>query len=282
MTQQKKSSRSILGRPLWANLLAAIGLSLIIVFLYFITLDFWTNHGKYLRVPDLKGKTFTEANQILEKAGFDVMVQDSVYVDTIPPNVVIKQFPDPDATVKVNRTVYLTVNRAVAPLIDMPNLVGMSFRNAELDLRSKGLKLGDTTYVPDIAKNAVKDQLVNGVTIRPGSKVAMGSVVSLVLGAGIGNEDVSVPDLFGMTYGEAMALLDANGINLGVVLPDAGLSDTTAGFVYWQNPARWTDDRKINRIRPGQMMDLRLSVGKPVRSDSSLVAPPTTPEPKEN
>ena len=282
MTQNKKPSRSILDRPLWANLVIAIGLSVIIVFLYFLTLDFWTNHGKYLRVPDLKGKTFTEANQILEKAGFDVMVQDSVYVDTIQPNVVIKQFPDPDATVKVNRMVYLTINRAVAPLIDMPNLVGMSFRNAELEIRSKGLKLGDTSYVPDIAKNAVKDQLVNGETIRPGSKIAMGSAISLVLGAGIGNEDVSVPDLFGMSYGEALALLDANGINLGVVLPDPGLCDTTGGFVYWQNPARWTDDRKINRIRPGQMMDLRLSTGRPVRNDSSTVAPSPATVPKEN
>lgn len=271
-----------MNRPLWANLLVAVGLSVIIVFLYFLTLDFWTNHGKYLRVPDMKGKTFTEANQILEQAGFDVMVQDSVYVDTIPPNVVIKQFPDPDATVKVNRTVYLTVNRAVAPLIDMPNLVGMSFRNAELEIRSKGLKLGDTSYVPDIAKNAVKDQLVNGETIRPGAKIAMGSAISLVLGAGIGNEDVSVPDLYGMSYGEAVALLDANGINLGVVLPDAGLADTTAGFVYWQNPARWTDDRKINRIRPGQMMDLRLSATKPVRNDSTIQAPPPAEVPKEN
>jgi eukaryotic-like serine/threonine-protein kinase len=269
-------------RPFWVNLLVAIGLSIVIVFLYFLTLDFWTNHGKYLRVPDLKGKTFSEANQLLEKAGFDVMVQDSVYVDTIPPNVVVKQFPDPDATVKVNRTVYLTVNRAVAPLIDMPNLVGMSFRNAELELRSKGLKLGDTSYVPDIAKNAVKDQQVDGATIRPGAKVAMGTAISLVLGAGIGNEDVAVPDLFGMSYGEAVALLDANGINLGVVLPDQGLTDTTAGYVYWQTPARWTDDRKINRIRPGQMMDIRLSPTRPARSDSSALPPPPASTPKEN
>ncbi len=210
------------------------------------------------------------------------MVQDSIYVDTLPPNLVIRQFPDPDATVKVNRTVYLTVNRAVAPLIDMPNLVGMSFRNAELEIRSKGLKLGDTTYVPDIAKNAVKEQLIHGETIRPGAKVAMGSLISLVLGAGIGNEDISVPDLFGMTYTEATALLDANGISMGVVLPDAGITDTAAGFVYWQNPARWTDDRKVNRIRPGQMMDLRLSVTKPVRSDSARQAPSPDAPPQEN
>jgi beta-lactam-binding protein with PASTA domain len=265
-------------RPLWVNLLTAIFLSVLIVFLYFQTLDFWTNHGAYLRVPDMKGRNYSEARSLLEKQGFDVMVQDSVYVDTLAPQVVIRQFPDPDATVKVNRTIFLTINRATPPLIDMPNLVGMSFRNAELDLHSKGLKLGDTTYVPDIAKNAVKDQLVNGAPIRPGSKIPMGSTVSLVLGAGIGSEDVAVPDLFGMSFSEAQALLDANGINLGVVLPDAGLTDTAAGFIYWQNPPRYTDDRKMNRIRPGQMMDLRLSIIKPERANADSLNRSPVPE----
>lgn len=261
-------------RPLWINILLALGLSLLVLFLFFQTLEFWTNHGEYLRVPDVKGKNYKEAADLLDKAGFDVVVQDSVYYDSIAPLVIIKQFPDPDATVKVNRTIYLTINRSIAPLIDMPNLVGMSFRNAELEIRAKGLKLGDTTYVPDIAKNAVKDQLVGGVTFKPGTPVAMGTKISLVLGAGIGNEDIAVPDLFGMPYSEALILLESSGINLGVVLPDADLKDTLAGFVYWQNPDRMNEERKINRIRSGQMMDIKLSVIKPERMiDSTIVSP---------
>ena len=243
-------------------------ISLLIIFIFLQTLNFWTNHGEYLRVPEVKGKSLADATSLLEKQGFDVVIQDSVYKDTVPPLAVIKQFPDPDATVKVSRTVYLTINRAKAPLVDMPNLVGMSFRNAELELRSKGLKLGDTSYVPDIAKNAVRDQVINGNSVKPGTKVAMGTEISLVLGAGIGNEDIPVPDLFGMPYPEAMALLEANGINIGVVLPDTDLRDTSAGFVYWQNPPRINDERKLNRIRMGQMMDIRLSATKPQRTDS--------------
>jgi len=265
---------ALIKRPLWINILLAIGISLLVLFLFFQTLEFWTNHGEYLRVPDVKGKNYKEAEDLLDKAGFDVVIQDSVYYDSIAPLVIIKQFPDPDATVKVNRTIYLTINRSIAPLIDMPNLVGMSFRNAELEIRAKGLKLGDTTYVPDIAKNAVKDQLVGGVTLKPGTPVAMGTKISLVLGAGIGNEDMAVPDLFGMPYSEVMILLESSGINLGVVLPDADLKDTLAGFVYWQNPERMNEERKINRIRAGQMMDIKLSVIKPERkTDSTLLSP---------
>jgi eukaryotic-like serine/threonine-protein kinase len=69
-------------------------------------------------------------------------------------------------------------------------------------------------------------------------------------------------------------LLESNGINLGVVLPDADLTDTLAGFVYWQNPERLDEERKINRIRAGQMMDIKLSLLKPERIiDSTLLVP---------
>jgi beta-lactam-binding protein with PASTA domain len=252
-------------RPLWINLLTALGLSLLIIFIFFQTLRYWTNHGEYLRVPDVKGKTVEAATQLLEKNGFDVLIQDSVYFDTLPPLAVFKQFPDPDASVKVNRTVYLTINRSNAPLIDMPNLVGMSFRNAELELKANGLKLGDTTYVPDIAKNAVRDQIYKGESIRPRTKIAMGSAISLVLGAGIGNTDIPVPDLFGLPYNEAIALLEANNIVVGVITRDPDLRESATGFVYRQNPERFDEERKVNRIRSGQMMDIWLSVNKPER-----------------
>lgn len=252
-------------RSVWVHILSATGLSIVIFFIFFLTLNIMTRHGKYLRVPDVKGKNMVEALKFLEDEGFDVLVQDSVYYDTIPALTILKQFPDPDATVKVNRTIYLTINRLTPPVISMPNLLGMSYRNAALELRARGLKLGDTSYVPDIAKNAVKDQRINGISIRPGSDVPMGTVISLVLGAGVGMEQMPVPDLFGMNFGEAQAMLEATGISLGVILLDPDLTDTTAGFVYWQNPMPMAEDMRPNLIRAGQMMDIRLSLAQPER-----------------
>ncbi|MFZ9660904.1 MAG: PASTA domain-containing protein [Chitinophagaceae bacterium] len=262
-----KSEGSTLNRSLGLNILLGAGVSLLIVFLFLQSLKFWTNHGDYLKIPEVKGKKLDEAVKLLEEQGFEVYIQDSIYQDTTPPLTVVKQFPDPDATVKVNRTVYLTITRAFAPQIDMPNLIGMSFRNAEMELRNKGLKLGDTIYVPDIAKNAVKDQQINGQPVKTGTKILMGSVVTLVLGAGIGGEEIPVPELIGMPYSEATALLDANGINIGVVLLDEDLKDTLQGFVYWQNPARFNDQNKLNRIRMGEMIDIRLGARVPERKD---------------
>lgn len=263
-------------RPLWVSILSALVLILLLIFLFFQSLEYFTHHGTYLKIPDVKGKNIEEATKLLEQQGFEVLVQDSVYFDTIPKLVVVKQFPDPDASVKVNRTVYLTVNRAIAPIIEMPNLVGMSFRNAEIELKARGLKLGDTSYKPDIAKNAVLDQLYDGSAIKSGTKIEMGSSISLVLGAGVGNEEMAVPDLFGLTYEEARALLDANGIMLGSVVPDQDVKDTASAYIYAQRPERLSPDKKLNRIRQGQMVDIFLGINKPQRKiDSSSVKPPT-------
>lgn len=269
-------------RPLWFNVLVAVAAIFLLIFLFLQSLQYFTHHGDYLRVPDVSNKNIGEATALLNKQGFEVWVQDSVYYDTLAPLAVVKQFPEPDASVKVNRVVYLTVNRAVPPVIEMPNLVGMSFRNAELELKARGLKLGDTTYTPDIAKNAVLDQSVDHKTIKPGTKITMGSVVSLVLGAGIGSIEMPVPDLFGMNYEEAVTLLEANGIIPGSVIPDGTIEDTGASFVFRQQPERYNSNGNLNHIRKGQMIDFWITNNKPVRKIDSTNINAPNPEPALN
>ena len=252
-------------RPLWQNILAGVGISFLLVGFFLLMLNVITNHGEYLVVPDVKGKLLDDVQNNLEEKGFDVVIQDSIYVDTVPPNIILKQFPDPEATVKVNRVIYLTINRTVPPTISMPNLIGMSLRNALSELKSLGLKMGDTSFIPDIAKNAVKDQLVGGISIKPGMPVRMGSYVSLLIGSGLGGSEMPVPDLFGMTYGEAKMILQSNGISTGAVLLDDNIIDTAAGFVYWQNPPPYDAQNNVNVLRLGQLVDIKLSLSKPER-----------------
>src|SRR6478609_3422501 len=176
------------------NLLVAIALLLLIFFAFFFSLGSITKHDESLPVPDVKGKTLAEATNLLEQKEFNVSVQDSVYVDSLAPLTVIKQSPESEEVVKTNRTIYLTINRATPPLIDMPDLRGFSYRSAQMFLESLGLKTGNISYTPDIARNAVKDQLLNGKTIEPGAKVPMSTAIDLVLGTGLGETQLSVPD----------------------------------------------------------------------------------------
>jgi eukaryotic-like serine/threonine-protein kinase len=263
--------RFLTSKPLWVNILAGFILLIVLLLVFLGSLDIITHHGKTMKIPSVVGQSIDQAKKTLESQGFEIQIQDSIYNDTIPPLQVIKQFPDADNLVKVNRTVYLTVNRALAPEVDMPNLLSMTFRNAEMVLRRYGLKLGDTLFKPDFARNSVLDQIYKGESIKPGTKIQQGSEITLVLGNGVGLEFI-VPDLFGLSYREARSAISEAGLIVGSVVPDADVTDTMNSFVYRQNPDRFDYEKQINHIRQGQIIDLWLSAQKKERIvDSSAV-----------
>ena len=264
-------------RPLWANILFAIALVAVLLFIFLISLNWITHHGKILKIPQVAGKNLPDAKKQLEDQGFDIVIQDSVYVDTLPPLNVVKQFPEADAEVKINRTVYLTINRSSPPLIQMPQLVGQSFRSAEILLRQTGLKLGDTSFVPDFAKNSIKKQLYKGQEISFGTKIPMGAKIDLVISNGISDVDMSVPDLVGMTYGDAKVLMEGNNLEFGSRVFNRDIKDSLNAFIYWQSPERMTEDHRVNRIHQGQLIDIKLSAEKPARTDSLIKAPEQQP-----
>jgi beta-lactam-binding protein with PASTA domain len=270
----------ITSRPLWVNILVGIGIVIAVFIVFVFSLNRITHHGEAKSVPSITGKRLSEIQPLLEKDGFNLVIQDSVYYDSLPPTMVIRQVPEADDVVKINRTIYVTINRTVPPDVPMPNLIGYSFRNAEMILKNMGLRLGDTTFKPDFAKNSVLEQLYKGQSISTGTKIRMGSTISLVIGSGIGNADMAVPKLIGLTYDEAKILLETNGLIVGSVIPDPLVKDTANAFIYKQSPLSRTEDGFQVRIRPGQMIDVWLSVEKPV-VDSTIMQPPSTTTPAE-
>jgi beta-lactam-binding protein with PASTA domain len=266
----------ITSRPLWVNILVALLLAFLIGFVFILSLNMITQHGVARTVPLVVGKQLEKVQTDLEANDFEVVVQDSVYYDSLAPAVIIRQVPEADAVVKVNRTIYVTINRAVPPDVDMPNLVGYSFRNAESILRNLGLRLGDTTYRTDFAKNSVLEQLYKGNSISPGTKLKVGSQISLVIGGGVGTEDIAVPKLVGLTYSEARILLDAQGLIAGSVIPSPMVRDTSSAYVVRQSPTPVNEAGKRFRIRPGQMVDMWLDVTPPVTDTTKTNTTPQT------
>jgi beta-lactam-binding protein with PASTA domain len=261
----------ITNRPFWVNLLVAIALVFLIVFLFLQLLGSITKHGEYLTVPSVTGKNTAEAIKFLEDKGFDVTIQDSVYVDTAKMGTVLKQLPDPNSTVKVNRTILLTVNRVTLPLVDMPALEGKSLNFAIEILRRSHLQLGDTTYKPDFMMGSVLEQRYKGAVISSGSKLTWGSKVDLLVGGGLAIEKFMVPSLVGMTFAEAKAQLEQDGLIVGAIIADAGITDTSAAFVYKQNPPRFTEDEKPIYIQAGQLMDLWISPVMKAPKDTTII-----------
>lgn len=255
-------------------MLFAVALMALLLVVFMVSLNFITRHGETLSIPNVTGQSFDSARKTLEDQGFEVLLQDSIYNDTARPLAVLRQFPDAESIVKIHRTVYLTINRAVPPSIEMPMLENLSFRNAELVLKQYGLRLKDTIYRADFARNSVLEQLYNGSRIKPGTRINMGAEIELVLGTGLGLEEFAVPDLVGRTFAEAKVVLESNNLGLAGFDVAPGVTDTANAYVYRQSPASHTPDGRVNRIRPGQLMMLSLQVQKPLSAtDSARLGP---------
>ncbi len=265
-------------RPLWVNILVVLVITCLLILIFFGSLDWLTAHGKYEKVPTVVGKNVEAARKILEDKGFEVEIQDSIYIDSMPKLAVLKQTPEGEATVKENRRIYLTINRAQPPLVEMPNLVGFSIRNAEMYLENLGLHLGDTTFRPDIAKNAVLEQLYNDQPIKAGTKIFMGSAISFVLGDGVGDTELSVPDLINKRYSEARSILRNMNVNFTPII-DLDVTDTANAYVTKQKPAVYTEpvpgEKRYNKIKPGENIDLYLGKNQVVRDSTAATHPPT-------
>ncbi|NNF82792.1 MAG: PASTA domain-containing protein, partial [Flavobacteriaceae bacterium] len=70
-----------------------------------------TNHGQFIEVPELKGKTLEVVEIELDDKDLNMVVQDSAnYNPNYPRYSVIDQLPPAGSLVKENRKIYLTLN----------------------------------------------------------------------------------------------------------------------------------------------------------------------------
>lgn len=271
----KKWIEQITRKPLWVNMLFAFLLVITLVFLFFGSLAWVTSFGKTQKVPSVTGQNVLAAIKTLEASGLDVVIQDSVFIDTLAKQAVVRQIPEAESIVKTGRTIYLTINRTIPPQVEMPNLAGFSLKSAEMFLVSLGLKMGSLTYRPDIARNAVLEQLVGDRPIAPGTKIPTGTVINFVLGSGEGSGEMEVPQLVGLSFEAAKLMLQTLNLNLGAVVALNPITDSAASFVVKQSPPALSDSLDINgfkvvsKIKSGQLIDLYISSTPPNPTDTT-------------
>ncbi len=246
--------KSLFQRSIIFNLLLMAAVTAILVMALLFSLNSITKHGMDAKVPNVTGLKLKEA--IGKLSGFEIKI-DSVYLPYKDPLEIVLQDPIAENIVKEGRIIYLTVNKQTPPTIGMPALVNMSFRNAVLTLQSYRLVMGDTVFKPDIAAGAVLEQLINGKQIAAGMNVPVGSRVDLVVGAGLSDSSMQVPDLIGRSFAQARSTLDAMGVLYNVVW-DGSISDSNSAVVYNQAPESRNELDFNNTITPGDMVDIRI------------------------
>ncbi len=177
---------------LWLNIFAmGIVIVLAIVGIRY-GLNIYTHHGESIAVPNVKHKSFQEAERILTNFGFRVVVSDTGYVKSLPPNYVLEQSIQPGEKIKSDRTIYLTINASKSPTISLPDIIdNSSLREAMAKLSAMGFKLGLPQYIPG-EKEWVYGILVNGKHVSMGDKISIEDTLIIQAGNGMRDESDSV------------------------------------------------------------------------------------------
>lgn len=217
------------------NLIYAILAIVVLFLLVFFGLRFYTKHGNSLEVPVLEGLHISEAIGILNRADLAYEV-DSIYQLDAQPGLVVDQDPEPAANVKSGRTIYLTIITQMAPEIAFPQVVDKTLVEASAIIRNSSLKIGDTTYVNDIARDVVLEARFGGQSIAEGRMISKGSRIDLILGNGRGSEEVDIPNLVGLPYTEAEFALRGLGLVVGAITFADSSRDTLNATVVAQSP----------------------------------------------
>ena len=197
------------------NVIGAVAFVLAFAVLANLILGVLTRHGRYVQVPDLTGLQVSEARRVAADYGLRVEVTDSLFSKRAQRGAVNSHNPKAGADVKTGRKGRLTINSVIPQKVTMPDLVGLSLRQARAELSSRGLYLGKITYVSDEATNIVLKQVYRNAEIRKGRQIESEATVDLVVGLNGTDYLTMVPNVVGMRYLRAADVLQDNSLNVG-------------------------------------------------------------------
>jgi len=224
-------------------LLLFIGL---LIFFFYVYLPKTTHHGETITVPNIVGMSSQELESYLDSRKLRFKINDSTYTPDAKPLTVLSQHPLPDAKVKENRMIYITIAAKNPPEVEMPDLKDFSLKNGQIQLSQHVLLVGDIIHIPGKA-DMVYDQIMNGRRIAPGTKIPKGSRIVLKVGNAEGQE-IAVPDFVGKSITDAKALAAENGVILEI-RPNA---DATEGIIQRQKPS----PDEVSTMKSGETVDV--------------------------
>ena len=173
----------------WGHIAAMIIVVVLFGLVVKYGLDFYTNHGKVVEVPNLIHKSYEEAENLLDELDLNVVVSDTGYVKSLPADCILEQSIAPGLIVKPGRIVYVTINSAHSPTLAIPDVIdNSSFREASGKLKAMGFKLAKPELIPG-EKDWVYGITCNGRQLAAGDRVSVEEL--LVLQVGDGRRDLN-------------------------------------------------------------------------------------------
>jgi len=230
-----------------AVLLVAAFFLLIIILLDQVAMPFYTRHDQLVEVPDVGELTLAQADTVLSRSGFKLVVEGERYDEHYPVGAILDQNPAAYAETKPGRRVYVTLSSG-EQVCDMPNLIGRSERDAVFEAHSAGLTLREedigyeySFYYPQ--------GVVMAQSIPPGTKLKKDTPIHVTSSLGNLPAEFRIPNLVGLTLDRAHKIILTSGLTVGEVTYQLR-EDLLPNTVIAQSPNR-------NQIaEKGQKVDL--------------------------
>ena len=221
----KKKVKNFPGKWFVKHLVAAFFIVVVLIAGAVIFLEISTRHGQELLVPDLSNMSVQQAQEVAAAHEMIIDVKDSVFVKRMKKGAVYRQNPAPGSRVKSGRRIALTINAINPKKLTMPNLVGLSMRQAKAEVLSRGLAVGKLIYVQDMATNNVLKQIYENKEIEPGTMIESESRIDLVLGLNGTDFVTYVPDVLGLKQISAVEAVHDNSLNVNAMRYDNTVKD---------------------------------------------------------
>lgn len=215
--------------------------------------------GAYTTVPPVIEKTEVQARQILEAAGFDVVVLEQYDFD-IPAGLVISSDPGPQERILKTDPVTIVVSLGPEMGAVPADIVGLTLDDAKNALIDAGFSVGEETGTHS---DTVPINQVMSISPAAGEVIALRSPVSLEYS--LGPAPVTVPDVITWKEAEARALLEGDDYVFRVTVVYERTADVKKGEVSKIEPGVGTETTRTAEVT------ITVSEGKPLVEMQSFV-----------
>lgn len=199
-------------------------------------------HGRETTVPNFARLTPSEAERTAVTSGLSVVLEGQFYSTEIPEGRVVSQYPSPGSRVRRGWRVQLAQSLGPQRVV-IPNVIGQSLRAAELNVRQRGLELGDVVQLQ--LPETPADQIV-AQSPPPNALGVQSPKLNVLVAAETSPTEFVMPSFVGRTLADASAAIEGAGFKIAHVSNDATLSQsmpatndatTTTTVVTRQTPA---------------------------------------------
>lgn len=180
-----------------------------------VLMPFFVRLGQESVVPNLTGLTQEEAETSLKDKGLGLRVIGEEYDLKQPAGTIIYQMPDSDSKVKKGRKIKVVLSKG-GEKATVPQLKGMTYRQAELALANRGLKIGIPVYVS--VDSLTRDEVIANFP-STGTVVPLGMEVRVVVNQEQTDtlEIVKVPKFKGDNIRDVSSKIEKLGLKIGKI-----------------------------------------------------------------